>query len=152
MLPHYERVVESVGDKVTEVKEGDTVIPVFISNCQECRDCKSKKSNICTKVPFRFFPGMPRDGRSIFKDSKGAIVHNFLAISSFSEYTVVDVSHLVKIEAGFPPEKACLLSCGVTTGMDEYNKRKLQSLLSIFFYTTGETSAGKNYLRQIFHP
>lgn len=127
-----ERVVESVGEKVTEVKEGDMVIPVFISNCQECRDCKSKKSNICTKVPFRFLPGMARDGRSVFKDSTGEIISNFLSISSFSEYTVVDVSQLVRIDAGFPPEKACLLSCGVTTGIYKYIINT--AILHVVFY------------------
>ncbi|XP_077214088.1 alcohol dehydrogenase-like 1 [Tasmannia lanceolata] len=110
-------VVESVGEKVEEVAEDDLVIPVFLANCGECTDCKSEKSNICSGLPFRIIPGMPRDGATIFKDSKGEIIHNFLNVSSFSEYTVVDVGHLVKISREIPPEMACLLSCGVSTGV-----------------------------------
>lgn len=57
-------VVESVGENVEEVKEGDIVIPVFQTNCGECRDCKCPKGNICSKFPEVFFCGMPRDGSS----------------------------------------------------------------------------------------
>ncbi|KAF2282772.1 hypothetical protein GH714_043080 [Hevea brasiliensis] len=32
-------VVESVGDHVEEVKEGELVLPVFAPDCGECRDC-----------------------------------------------------------------------------------------------------------------
>jgi S-(hydroxymethyl)glutathione dehydrogenase/alcohol dehydrogenase len=46
----------------------------------------------------------------------GEVVHHLLGVSSFSEYTVVDVTHLVKIVQDFPLDKACLLSCGVSTG------------------------------------
>jgi S-(hydroxymethyl)glutathione dehydrogenase/alcohol dehydrogenase len=46
----------------------------------------------------------------------GEVVHHLFGVSSFSEYTVVDVTHLVKIVQDFPLDKACLLSCGVSTG------------------------------------
>ncbi|XP_023644409.1 alcohol dehydrogenase-like 1 isoform X2 [Capsella rubella] len=36
---------------------------------------------------------------------------------SFSEYTVVDIVHLVKISPEIPVDKAALLSCGVSTGI-----------------------------------
>ncbi|XP_026391139.1 alcohol dehydrogenase-like 2 isoform X2 [Papaver somniferum] len=51
-------VVESVGENVTDVKEGETVVPVFLANCEDCRDCKSKKSNMCTSFPFSAAPGV----------------------------------------------------------------------------------------------
>ncbi|CAK8533443.1 unnamed protein product [Lathyrus sativus] len=60
---------------------------------------------------------MPRDRTSRFKDMNGEVVHNLFGISSFSEYTVVDVTHVVKIRHDFPLDKACLLSCGVSTGV-----------------------------------
>lgn len=110
-------VVESVGEKVEEVKHGDRVLPVFNSECGECRDCKSAKSNICTKFPFSHYNGMPRDGSSRFKDSDGMDLHHFLFVSSFSEYTVVDIADVVKISSDIPVDKACLLSCGVSTGV-----------------------------------
>ncbi|XP_031263989.1 alcohol dehydrogenase-like 2 [Pistacia vera] len=110
-------VVESVGEYVEEVREGDLVIPVFQENCGECRDCKSTKSNTCTKFGINYRVDMPRDGTSRFRDMNGEIVHNFLRVSSFTEYTVVDITHVVKITREMPHDKACLLGCGVSTGV-----------------------------------
>uniref|UniRef100_A0A6V7QQY5 Alcohol dehydrogenase-like C-terminal domain-containing protein n=1 Tax=Ananas comosus var. bracteatus TaxID=296719 RepID=A0A6V7QQY5_ANACO len=61
--------------------------------------------------------GMPRDGTTRFSDAAGEPLHNFLSVSSFCEYTVVDVAHLTKVDPAVPPEKACLLSCGISTGV-----------------------------------
>lgn len=108
--------MESVGEEVEEVKTGDIVIPVFKSNCGECRDCKSQKTNACTKFPLQLSTGMPRDGTTRFMDSNGQPIYHFFSVSSFSEYTVVDIAHVVKINPDIPIDKACLLSCGVTTG------------------------------------
>ena len=108
--------MESVGDRVEEFKEGDLVVPVFLPNCDECRDCKNPKNNICNKFANNLFADMPRDGTSRFRDMNGEVLHHFFSVSSFSEYTVVDVAHLVKISHDFPLDKACLLGCGVSTG------------------------------------
>ncbi|KAG9133345.1 hypothetical protein Leryth_021489 [Lithospermum erythrorhizon] len=110
-------VIESVGENVTEFVEGDTVIPVFLPDCAECVDCISLKSNLCTKFPFNVSPVMARDGTSRFSDSKGETLYHFLNVSSFSEYTVVDVANVTKIDPSIPPNRACLLSCGVSTGV-----------------------------------
>ncbi|XP_021743579.1 alcohol dehydrogenase-like 2 [Chenopodium quinoa] len=109
-------IVESVGEYVEEVREGDTVIPVFFRECGECRDCKSTKSNVCTKFA-KYSSAMPRDEVGRFTDMKGEPIHHFLYVSSFVEYTVVDITSVVKISPQMPVDKACLLSCGVTTGI-----------------------------------
>ncbi|KAJ9165892.1 hypothetical protein P3X46_020708 [Hevea brasiliensis] len=110
-------VVESVGEDIDEVKEGDTVIPTFMSDCGDCTDCRSKKSNLCSKLPFKVSPWMPRYESSRFTDLNGEVLYHFLFVSSFSQYTVVDVAHLTKIDPSIPPNRACLLSCGVSTGV-----------------------------------
>ncbi|XP_044510564.1 alcohol dehydrogenase-like 2 [Mangifera indica] len=108
-------LVESIGEYVEEVREGDLVVPVFRANCGECGECKSTKSNTCSKsgIPQGF---MPRDGTSRFRDKNGEAVYSFLFVSSFTEYTVVDIVHVVKLNHEMPVDKACLLSCGVSTG------------------------------------
>ncbi|KAG2638429.1 hypothetical protein PVAP13_2NG594300 [Panicum virgatum] len=105
-------VVESVGEQVQEVAVGDTVVPVFLAQCGECADCLSPRSNLCSALPYR--PGMPRDGTTRFSlAASGEPVHNFLSVSSFAEYTVVDVAHVVRLGGdALPPEQACLLGCG----------------------------------------
>jgi len=110
-------VVESVGDHVEEVAAGDTVVPVFLPQCGRCADCLSPRSNICSVLAHR--PGfMPRDGTTRFSlAATGEPVHGFLSVSSFAEYTVVDVAHVVRLGGdGMPLEQACLLGCGVSTG------------------------------------
>ncbi|KAK1260747.1 Alcohol dehydrogenase-like 7 [Acorus gramineus] len=109
--------VESVGENVETVKEGDLVVPTFMPECGDCPDCNSSKSNVCSGFPFKVFPGMLRDETSRMKDSKGEVIHNFLNVSSFIEYTVVDVASIVKVDPAIAPEKACLLSCGASTGV-----------------------------------
>ncbi|XP_022946548.1 alcohol dehydrogenase-like 7 isoform X1 [Cucurbita moschata] len=110
--------VESVGDQVSEVKQGDIVIPTFLAECGECRDCTSNKSNICSEHPYKLSQGMPRCGTSRFTDLSGEVLHHFMFVSSFSEYTVVDVTHLIKLDPILiSPDKACLLGCGVSTGV-----------------------------------
>ncbi|KAK7285828.1 hypothetical protein RJT34_20610 [Clitoria ternatea] len=55
-------VMESVGKDITKVTKGDVVIPIFLSDCGECVDYKSTKSNQCINIPFKVSPCMPRDG------------------------------------------------------------------------------------------
>ncbi|WOG91512.1 hypothetical protein DCAR_0310761 [Daucus carota subsp. sativus] len=107
-------VVESIGENVSEVTVGDAVIPVFMADCGECRDCISSKSNLCSNFPFEVVPWMHRDQKSRFTDLNGETLHHFLHISSFSEYTVVDTVHIVKVDSKIPPDRGCLLSCGAT--------------------------------------
>ncbi|KAJ1687207.1 hypothetical protein LUZ63_018597 [Rhynchospora breviuscula] len=109
--------IESIGEHVDEFKVGDLVIPTFLAQCNECIDCASERSNMCSKLVFQIGHAMPRCGTTRFADAKGEPVNHFLCISSFSEYTVVDVAHVTKVNTAISPEKACLLSCGVTTGV-----------------------------------
>ena len=43
-------IVESIGEGVTSVKVGDHVIPCYIPQCYDCKFCKSKKTNLCSKI------------------------------------------------------------------------------------------------------
>ncbi|XP_074263837.1 alcohol dehydrogenase-like 7 isoform X2 [Silene latifolia] len=110
-------IVESVGEGVDEFKEGDFVVPVFLANCGECIDCKSKRSNLCETLPFKLSSYMPRDETSRFTDMKGEALYHCMHVSSFSQYTVVDVAHVAKINPAIQPDRACLLSCGISTGV-----------------------------------
>ncbi|EFH44051.1 hypothetical protein ARALYDRAFT_492663 [Arabidopsis lyrata subsp. lyrata] len=111
-------VIESIGEPVNGFQQGDVVLPVFHPHCEECRDCKSSKSNWCARFADDFASNTRRYGMtSGFKDSSGEDINHFLFVSSFSEYTVVDIAHLVKMSPDIPVDKAALLSCGVSTGI-----------------------------------
>ncbi|KAF9596266.1 hypothetical protein IFM89_008501 [Coptis chinensis] len=42
-------IVESVGEGVLDIKEGDHVVPIFNGECGDCAYCKSEKNNLCAK-------------------------------------------------------------------------------------------------------
>ncbi|XP_033498402.1 alcohol dehydrogenase 1-like [Epinephelus lanceolatus] len=108
-------IVESVGPGVTEFQPGDKVIPLVISQCQQCRFCKSPGTNQCEKgwAADRFDVMALADSRFTCKGKK---VLQFIETSTFSEYTVINQMAVAKIDPTAPLDKVCLLACGVTTG------------------------------------
>nr|XP_020443520.1 alcohol dehydrogenase 1-like isoform X2 [Monopterus albus] len=105
-------IVESVGPGVTEFQPGDKVIPVFLSQCRECRFCKSPKTNQCEKSWFN----VQHDGSESRFTCKGKKLLPFIGTSTFSEYTVVNQIAVAKIDPAAPLDKVCLLGCGICTG------------------------------------
>ncbi|KAF3606535.1 hypothetical protein DY000_02048789 [Brassica cretica] len=127
----YNRIVESVGEGVKDVKEGDYVIPTFNGECGECRVCTNGVSNLCERYKVdpmkrlmvnvggtRFSTTTNKDGGSSQKQR----VYHFLNTSTFTEYTVLDSACVVKIDPNAPLKQMSLLSCGVST-----DNPKLQS-------------------------
>ncbi|KAK4791782.1 hypothetical protein SAY86_032195 [Trapa natans] len=128
-------IVESVGEGVTELKPGDHVLPVFTGECKECRHCRSEESNMCDLLRINTDRGvMLNDGKSRFS-IKGKPIYHFVGTSTFSEYTVVHVGCLAKINPEAPLDKVCILSCGVSTGLGatlNVAKPKKGSTVAIF--------------------
>uniref|UniRef100_A0A6B2F2J5 S-(hydroxymethyl)glutathione dehydrogenase n=1 Tax=Bothriechis nigroviridis TaxID=88079 RepID=A0A6B2F2J5_BOTNI len=108
-------IVESVGKGVTKFKPGDTVIPLYIPQCGECKFCLNPKTNLCQKIRVTQGKGVMPDGTSRFS-CKGKQVLHFMGTSTFSEYTVVADISLAKIDPSAPLDKVCLLGCGISTG------------------------------------
>jgi len=108
-------IVESVGEGVTSVKPGDHVIPLYIPECGTCKFCKSKKTNLCSKVRITQGQGMMPDGTSRIT-CKGKPLFHYMGTSTFAEYTVLADVSVAVIPPKAPLEKVCLLGCGITTG------------------------------------
>ncbi|XP_077156915.1 alcohol dehydrogenase 1A-like isoform X2 [Paroedura picta] len=108
-------IVESVGEGVICVKPGDTVIPLFVPQCGKCRACQSTRGNLCSENDIITAHGLMSDGTSRFT-CNGKSLHHFLSTSTFTEYTVVHETSVVKIDADAPVEKVCLIGCGFSTG------------------------------------
>lgn len=108
-------IVESVGEGVTSVKEGDHVIPLYIPQCRECKFCKSPKTNLCSKIRDTQGKGVMPDGTTRFT-CKGKEIYHFMGCSTFSQYTVVAEISVAKVSDSAPLEKVCLLGCGLSTG------------------------------------
>ncbi|SPP83504.1 alcohol dehydrogenase class-3 [Drosophila guanche] len=108
-------IVESVGEGVTNFKAGDHVIALYIPQCNECKFCKSGKTNLCQKIRLTQGAGVMPNGSSRLS-CKGQQLFHFMGTSTFAEYTVVADISLTKINETAPLEKVCLLGCGISTG------------------------------------
>lgn len=108
-------IVESIGEGVTDFKPGDHVIPLYIPQCNQCRFCKSKKTNLCKEYEDHLFGNSMPDGTSRFT-CKGQKISHYMGCSTFSEYTVVPGRGLCKVNEKAAFSRACLLGCGVSTG------------------------------------
>ncbi|XP_020082351.1 alcohol dehydrogenase 3 [Ananas comosus] len=110
-------VVESVGEGVTDLAPGDHVLPVFTGECKECAHCRSEESNMCDLLRINTDRGvMISDGKTRFSIN-GKPIYHFVGTSTFSEYTVVHVGCVAKINPLAPLDKVCVLSCGISTGL-----------------------------------
>uniref|UniRef100_A0A7N0T7W7 Alcohol dehydrogenase n=1 Tax=Kalanchoe fedtschenkoi TaxID=63787 RepID=A0A7N0T7W7_KALFE len=110
-------MVESVGEGVTDLQEGDHVVPVFNGECGDCAYCKHDQTNLCHKFRVNPFKStMVNDGKTRFSTLDGKPIFHFLNTSTFSEYTVIDSACVVKVDPDAPLHKMALLSCCVSTG------------------------------------
>lgn len=109
-------IVESVGEGVTSCKVGDHVVPLYTAECRECKFCNSNKTNLCSSVRETQGRGLMPDNTTRFTHNGQEIFH-YMGCSTFSEYTVVADVSVAVIDSAFPLEQACLLGCGVTTGI-----------------------------------
>lgn len=110
-------VVESVGEGVTSVQFGDHVIPLYIPQCRDCQFCRNKRTNLCCKIRESQGLGIMPDGTTRFRDIHGEAIHHYMGTSTFSEFTVVQEISVAKINPRMSLERACLLGCGVSTGI-----------------------------------
>ena len=107
-----------MGEGITDLVPGDHVIPLFQGECGDCACCKSTKTNQCEKFKIDLTRKVMRSDEKSRFSLDGKAVYHFMSTSTFSEYTVVDYACVVKINPEAPLHKACLLGCGVSTGIE----------------------------------
>ena len=109
-------VVVELGEAVKGFAEGDHVVFSFLPACGHCRWCASGMQNLCDLGAHLLVGSRFDDLTSFRMHLDGQPVGQALGISTFSEYTTVDIHSAVKIPKDVPLDKACLLGCGVGTG------------------------------------
>lgn len=117
-------VVEEIGSSVTSVAPGDHVVISTVANCGRCPACAAGKPTHCAESIGKF---------RMAYTYKGDTAYSFAAASCFAERTIVEAIQAVKIPADVPLSSACLIGCGVITGMGAVlNRARVQA---------GETAA-----------
>jgi S-(hydroxymethyl)glutathione dehydrogenase / alcohol dehydrogenase len=105
-------VVEAVGEGIRHLRPGDHVVACLSVYCGHCTQCLTGNSYRCFTDEFlRAEDAPPR-----LSDDDG-LVHQFVGLGGFAEHMLVSQHHLVKIDEELPLERACLLGCGVLTGV-----------------------------------
>ena len=104
--------VEAVGEQVTYVKRGDTVIMCLSVFCGHCEMCLSGRPVLCPKTDVIRNPQEPP------RLSQGDTPLTQMAfLGSFAEQMLVHEHSLVKVREDIPFEQLALIGCGVTTGV-----------------------------------
>ncbi len=105
-------IVEAVGDGIKHLRPGDHVVACLSVYCGHCTHCLTGNSFRCFTDEFlRADDAPPR------LSNDDGLVHQFVGLGGFAEHMLVSQHHLVKIDDTLPLERACLLGCGVLTGV-----------------------------------
>jgi NDMA-dependent alcohol dehydrogenase len=109
-------VVVQVGEGVRGWSEGDHVVFSFLPACGKCRWCARGMQNLCDRGAGLLNGSRLDDPASFRMRVDGQPVGQMFGISTFSQFTTVDVDNAVKVPVDAPLESLCLLGCGVGTG------------------------------------
>lgn len=101
-------VVETVGERVTHVAEGDYVVLNWRAVCGECRACKRGKFEYCFNTHNASKPMTLTDGTELTPA---------LGIGAFIDKTLVHEGQCTKVDPSADPAVAGLLGCGVMAGI-----------------------------------
>jgi S-(hydroxymethyl)glutathione dehydrogenase / alcohol dehydrogenase len=105
-------IVEAVGEGVVDFNAGDHVIGCITQWCGVCKFCTEGRPYLCPGQ----YAGRPEGQASRLSGSKGDIMQ-FANLASFAEQMLCPERSLVKIREDMPLDRACLIGCGVTTGL-----------------------------------
>lgn len=101
--------ITKAGTGVSGFAVGDPVVVTLIRACGHCPNCAGGKPTICEN---------PADGsKGPIRTADGGPLVQAMACGAFAEKVVVDQSQIVKLPEDMGADVACLLSCGVITGV-----------------------------------
>ena len=101
-------IVETVGDRVTHVAEGDYVVLNWRAVCGECRACKRGQQQYCFAT---------HNASKKMTLSDGTELTPALGIGAFIDKTLVHEGQCTKVDPAADPAVAGLLGCGVMAGI-----------------------------------
>jgi len=105
-------IIEEVGKDVTGLKPGDHVVLSWVQNCGRCHYCVAGQHHLCDTGVRSFMEGQ----EGVF-EKDGMEITRMAGVASFAERTVVRATAAIKISEDVPLDKACLVGCGVMTGV-----------------------------------
>ncbi|MBI3362054.1 MAG: Zn-dependent alcohol dehydrogenase [Chloroflexi bacterium] len=124
-------VVEEVGDGVTLCQPGDTAVVSLVRHCGRCFQCTTGAPDLCEG---QF--ALASEHR--LRNKRGQPLNQGIATGAFAESVVVDQSQVIPISKEMPQDRACLLACGVITGVGAvFNTAKVEPGSSVVVIGAG---------------
>src|SRR5579871_4072608 len=108
--------IEALGEGVTDLAVGDSVVLVFVPSCGRCAPCAASRPALCE-------PGAKANGAGTLLSGERRLsfraepVNHHLGVSAFASHAVVARESCVRIDPGLPFELAALFGCAVLTGV-----------------------------------
>jgi Zn-dependent alcohol dehydrogenase len=103
-------VVTDVGPGVTRVGPGDRVVVSLLRTCGSCAPCLGGAAYLC-EGSFALL------SEHRLHTAAGQPIRAGIRVGGFAEAVVVDQSQLVRVPPDLGLDRACLLACGVITGV-----------------------------------
>ncbi len=101
--------VEQLGEGVTNLAIGDPVVIAYRAPCEQCPACRRGDPRRCWMAL--------RPKLRIRRKKDGQLCSQVLRCGTFSTHTVVHAKAAIKMPKEMPLDKACLIACGVVTGV-----------------------------------
>ena len=100
--------ISALGPGITRHAIGDRVLVTLIRSCGACAACTAGRPIYCSANA---------DSAPKLSDATGAPVHAAMECGAFAEKVIIDQSQAAPLGDAIPPQAACLLACGVPTGV-----------------------------------
>jgi Zn-dependent alcohol dehydrogenase len=103
-------VVAEVGPGVVFVRPGDRVVVSLLRWCGRCFFCAAGSPHLCEGV-------FALASEKRMHNRRGEPLNQGISTGAFAEFAVVDQSQVIPVPDHLPLDRACLLACGVITGV-----------------------------------
>ena len=131
-------IVRETGAGVEALWPDDHVVFSYVPICGRCQLCACGRASLCEPGMRANVAGSLLGGGRRFQTRDKKKLHHHLGVSGFSQFTVAAQESLVKIDPGFPLEKAALFGCAVLTGVGAVvNTAKVEAGLSVAVFGLG---------------
>jgi NDMA-dependent alcohol dehydrogenase len=108
-------VIEAVGEGVQGFAVGDHVLSSFVAMCGHCKFCDAGRPQLCDQPVRAALAAQTIEPR--YRDASGEGLNVMGGCGVMAERATLSVDNIVKIDPTMPMEPACLVSCGVMTGV-----------------------------------
>ncbi len=103
-----------LGEGVTDLAIGDTIVVSWVPMCGKCRYCVMGKPQLCD-MSAKATITLP-DGTQRFKDKDGKPLNHMAGVGVMAEYATLHRDNVIKTDPSIGMDKAAIVGCAVMTG------------------------------------